>query len=168
MFDLVIFNLIHQFTGLNFWADFIFHFIAQLFPYFLILILVLLALKENDFLITVLRAGLVGFLTRFLLAYPIQKFIPVERPFVLLDFEPLIPKEATASFPSSHLSFFFAVSTVVYFKNKKFGTFLYISSGLIGFARIYTGVHWPSDIVVGALLGLISGLVYQIILEKRN
>ncbi len=168
MFDLAIFNQIHQFVGLNFWADFIFHFIAFILPYILILILFLLVIKENDFLITAIRAVLIGFLTRLLLVYPIQRLIPVERPFVLLDFEPLIPKEATASFPSSHLSFFFAVSTVIYFKNKKLGTFLYISSSFIGLARIYAGVHWPSDILVGAFLGLIFGLIYQLILEKRD
>lgn len=79
------------------------------------------------------------------------------RPFVEQNFIPLIPHADTASFPSGHAAFFFAIGTVLYLHNKKTGIVFLAGSTLIGIARILAGVHWPSDVIVGALIGVASG-----------
>jgi undecaprenyl-diphosphatase len=57
------------------------------------------------------------------------------------------------SFPSGHALFYFALSYVIYAYNKKLGTAFYIFSLLIVFSRVYVGIHWPADILAGAIIG---------------
>jgi membrane-associated phospholipid phosphatase len=65
---------------------------------------------------------------------------------------------ASTSFPSGHASSSFAIATVVTnYYGKKWGIPLYAFAGLIAVSRIEKGAHWPSDVVVGAALGYISG-----------
>lgn len=75
------------------------------------------------------------------------------------NFVPLIPHANSASFPSGHATFFFAIGTVLYMYNKKAGVVFLAGSALIGVARILAGLHWTSDIVGGALIGVASGVL---------
>jgi undecaprenyl-diphosphatase len=59
--------------------------------------------------------------------------------------------------PSGHATLFFALSAVIYFYNKKLGIFCFISSTLIVLARVFGGIHWPSDVLAGAIIGILSG-----------
>ncbi len=76
------------------------------------------------------------------------------RPFVSNQVNQLISHSASGSFPSGHGAFFFALSTVIYFYNKKAGLLFFLASFLIGLARIFVGLHYPSDILAGALIGI--------------
>jgi len=69
--------------------------------------------------------------------------------------------ENLQSFPSGHAIFFFALSTVIYSFNKKLGIFFLAFSTLMSIARIFVGVHWPSDILAGAILGTIIGVIIK-------
>jgi undecaprenyl-diphosphatase len=86
---------------------------------------------------------------------------------VALNFVPLINQSpAEASLPSGHASFYFAMSTIVYLYNKKVGVLFYIATILITLARIFSGVHWPSDILAGALFGIVTALLVNILFKK--
>ena len=167
--DLVIFEYVHGLAGQSYRLDLLGHILAKYLPYGLILILVILTVKDRKrFGITTLKAIIAGFFSTYVLALPIERFVLRRRPFDLLELVPLIPKKSSFSFPSSHAAFFFAFSTVVFFSHKKLGLFLYFSSFLIILARVFSGVHWPSDVFVGALLGLLVGLVLQKIIEIKE
>lgn len=166
--DIFLFEYIFELTG-NYRIDFLAHFLAKFLPYGLIAVLVLLSIKDRVYYLkTVLQGIALGFVTKFLIVLPIEHFIPRERPFVAYGFDPLVPRSPSPAFPSSHAAFFFALSTVIFFKSKKLGIFFYISSFLIIIARIYTGLHWPSDVLVGSLIGVVFGLVYQKIKEYNQ
>lgn len=74
-------------------------------------------------------------------------------------------------FVSSHAANTFALAIYLnlVFRNrlKGFG-WLYLWAALISFTRIYLGVHYPSDIMVGALVGLISGWVAWFLAKKAK
>lgn len=101
-------------------------------------------------------------LARFVVVSLIRWVLPRSRPFII-DNVNLLFEHSGSAFPSGHAAFFFAVSTIVYFYNKKIGALFYLSSILIVLARVFSGVHWPSDILAGAVVGLLVGYsVYKI------
>lgn len=99
----------------------------------------------------------------------LRLFIHRPRPFVAdPSIVPLI-SEASFSFPSGHAAFFFALSTVIYLHNKRLGIWFYVTSAVIGVARVAAGVHYPTDILGGAVLGIAVGLAaHQLVKRYRN
>ncbi len=63
------------------------------------------------------------------------------------------------SFPSGHTSSSFAFATAVFANNKKWGIGAYILAAVIGFSRIYLGVHYFTDVLAGAVLGVVYGAI---------
>jgi len=104
-------------------------------------------------------------LARFVIVELIRWVWQRPRPFVQNNVNLLLTHNASA-FPSGHAAFFFAVSTIVYFYNKKAGILFFIASFLICLARVFSGIHWPLDILAGAIVGVLSGWVVHKILKK--
>lgn len=68
--------------------------------------------------------------------------------------------ESDKSFPSGHTTAAFAAVTAVFLVgNKKYSWTAYIFAVLMGIARIYLCVHFPSDVLGGIFAGLIGGFV---------
>ncbi len=167
-FDKLIFEFIFSLSGQNYRIDLLGHLLARFLPFALIVCLLFLIIKDKEkFGLIGLQAVFAGFLTKLLIVTPIELLIPRNRPFAALGLNPLIAKEVTGSFPSSHAAFFFALSTVVFFKSKSAGIFFYICSFLISLSRIYVGIHWPTDILAGIFIGLLVGLIFEKIREVR-
>ncbi|WP_304508408.1 phosphatase PAP2 family protein [Anaerotignum sp.] len=90
------------------------------------------------------------------------------RPYDLLGYDILVPRLADFSFPSGHTSASFAAAAVIYTMNKKWGIVVFIFAALMGFSRLYLGVHFPSDVLAGALLGWIVARVVICIYTKTH
>ena len=59
-----------------------------------------------------------------------------------------------SAFPSDHAVLFFSLATTLFFVSRRLGILLYVYVALVVcLPRIYLGVHFPTDIVVGAILG---------------
>jgi undecaprenyl-diphosphatase len=71
-----------------------------------------------------------------------------------------------SSFPSGHTSTSFACATVLSFFVPRAAPAFYLLALAIGFSRIYVGVHWPLDVLGGAVLGLAVGLAVIALLRR--
>ncbi len=166
--DLSLFQLIHQFSGKSTCLDDTAIFFAKYFEYFLILFLLLFLVKSfKKYWPAVVQSFVAAVLARLVITNIIREAWFRARPFVELHFNPLFNyNSAESSFPSGHAAFYFAISTVVYSYNKKTGIGFFIASFLISIARIFSGIHWPSDIIAGAAIGIFSGWLVIILSRK--
>ena len=89
------------------------------------------------------------------------------RPYDLLGYEILVRRLGDYSFPSGHTSASFAAATALYAIDRRWGTAAYILAVLIGFSRLYLGVHFPTDVLAGAVIGILAAKAAQWILEKK-
>jgi undecaprenyl-diphosphatase len=98
-------------------------------------------------------------LSRGMITEIIRFFYSRERPFSEIGFSPLIGADAFDSFPSGHAAAFFALATAVFFLNRRAGKWFFALSALIALARVFCGVHWPLDVLAGAIIGVLSALL---------
>lgn len=102
-----------------------------------------------------------GSLTLWLLVTVIKALTDRARPFNLLRETRVIGwREAGLSFPSGHTTqtFFMMTLAISHFHLPLIIALgLYVIAVLVGFTRIYLGVHYPRDVIAGAILGLIWG-----------
>ncbi len=70
--------------------------------------------------------------------------------------------EVDPAFPSGHTSRAFAVAVLLAYRLRwKIGGIAFIVAFLIGLSRIYLGVHWPSDVLGGAVVGVAMALALR-------
>jgi undecaprenyl-diphosphatase len=74
---------------------------------------------------------------------------------ILSDIHLLVPCGGGYSFPSSHAVNNFAFATLMTFFYRKLWYVFFAYAGLMGFSRISVGVHYPSDVIGGAIIGII-------------
>lgn len=70
------------------------------------------------------------------------------------------------SFPSGHTTASFEGATVILCRHRKWGIAACVLAALIAFSRMYLYVHYPTDILVGLILGVLFGILGVIIVEK--
>lgn len=90
-------------------------------------------------------------------------------------FPEIVERPSSWSFPSGHTSSAFACATAVFACNKKAGSPLLVFAAIMGFTRIYVGVHYCTDVLVGMVVGIIYGIIGYYIaafivktLKKKN
>lgn len=64
-----------------------------------------------------------------------------------------------ASFPSGHSLFAFGAATIIFIYHKGWGLVAYLFAIIMGFSRMYLYMHFPTDVLVGGILGIIFGVV---------
>lgn len=190
--DFYIFNLINGWAGKWFWLDGLGIFFAKYFEYFLIFFLLLfLANHVRNKLLNgrkhpvgvasrpygagfrkywwmVISAFLAAVISRFVITDLIRYFFPRMRPFVENSVNLLINHSAgEPSFPSGHAAFYFALATVVYCYHKKAGAGFFVGAFLISLSRIFVGIHWPADILAGAIVGIFVGWLVFTVSKNR-
>lgn len=101
----------------------------------------------------ILNILLVNLLVKNLVARP--------RPYEVAKFtDLLVHKLSDNSFPSGHTSYAFTFATIVTLlnKNKPLIIFTDLLAVLIGLSRLYLYVHFPTDVLAGAIFGILIGI----------
>lgn len=69
----------------------------------------------------------------------------------------LVSRPSSSSFPSTHSAWAFGGATAIFLQHKKAGVAAYVAAVLIGFSRLYLFLHFPTDVLFGAGLGVALG-----------
>lgn len=80
------------------------------------------------------------------------------RPYDVTEVQLLVAKLHDFSFPSGHTLVSFEAATALWFYHRKWGVAAFVLAALIGLSRLYLFVHYPTDVLVGAVLGIGIGL----------
>lgn len=161
-FDEIVFTSINRLAGKWPVLDFLGIFFAEYLPYILTAVLIIwLLIDYKKHLKPLAIFYLTAVFSRFLVTEIIRYLLPRNRPFVDYDVNLLINHSASSSFPSGHAAFYFALGMAIYLYNKKAGVVFLLAVLLTSVARVYAGVHWPTDIIAGAIVGIISAYAIQ-------
>ena len=79
----------------------------------------------------------------------------------------LVSKPSSFSCPSVHSMLAFASASSLFWFHKKAGIVALIFAALIGFSRMYFFVHFPSDVLLGSVLGFMIGTVVCFLVKKE-
>jgi undecaprenyl-diphosphatase len=126
--------------------------------YVLVGILILVFMRLSG--VPIVLSGLTAFTLELTVYKLIKNMVKRNRPFVTVqDIQSLIKPPDRFSFPSGHTAAAVVMSTLIC---NFFPAFLMPSilfSMLVGFSRIYNGVHFPADIAAGGIIGFISARI---------
>ena len=97
----------------------------------------------------------------FILVSIVRRFINSERPYTMYDFKPIIEKNKKGeSMPSRHVfSAFIIGMAFLYIGEIPLGIIVFVCGLIIAIVRVISGVHFPKDVIVGALVGILCGAV---------
>lgn len=90
--------------------------------------------------------------------------VPRHRPFE----HQLGPPSSTHSFPSGHTTTSFACATVLSALVPRWRVPLFALAALIGLSRIYNGMHYPTDVLAGAALGVLTARLLLAAIRRRS
>lgn len=154
--DIKIFYFFNNLAGQSRLFDAFVIFSAKYFQYFLILIFLVLLyfskyLKQEK--IRILWVAVVSaVIARLGVTEIIRFFYHRPRPFVAHQVHQLL-SDNEWSFPSGHSAFFFAIAAAIFLYNRKWGIGFFLMAVLINISRVIAGIHYPSDILGGFIVG---------------
>jgi undecaprenyl-diphosphatase len=83
----------------------------------------------------------------------------VDGAYIIENVRLLVSCGSGFSFPSSHAANSFAIATLLSIYYQKLSWLFILLAAIVGFSRIYVGVHFPLDVIGGAVVGVICSLI---------
>lgn len=106
--------------------------------------------------------ALISSFAAWIIAQIIKEIFPTTRPFELNNLVPLVLMPIKdGAFPSSHTALSFAMACSLWLHDKKIGGIFILSAFLVGLSRILAHVHYPVDILGGAVLGSVVAIAIE-------
>lgn len=96
----------------------------------------------------------------FVIVTLFRKMYNAKRPYEVYDFEPVIQKNTLGkSFPSRHVFSIFVIAMTFFQVEPDLGIWFMVAGAILGALRVFGGVHFIKDVSVGALAGVVAGLI---------
>lgn len=148
-------HLAELFPGLNPFMAFISNNLEYLF-YLSVIVYWFVRTPENrQMVVNTLLSAAAALGTNNIIGYIYHR----DRPFVAHHVIQLVQHEASASFPSNHTAAAFAVAASIWLWRRKDGWVGFVLSALLGFSRVWSGIHYPMDIIGGMIIGILIAVI---------
>ena len=142
----------------HFWRDF-FYFFAQYGIVLIAIGVIYLVIRVRiNAVFTAVLSSIISTFVSFIIYLLWQR----PRPFITYagSVDRLIARTTVVSFPSAHTYLSFAIAiTVLLYGHKKLGLAMVVLALMTALSRVAIGVHYPSDVIGGAIIGLLSGIL---------
>ncbi|MCX6808344.1 MAG: phosphatase PAP2 family protein [Candidatus Berkelbacteria bacterium] len=169
--DYEIYRILHGAISGRPWLNETYLFFAKygIVFFFLSFIYLILQKRINAFICAFMAMGIAA-----IVDFVIVIFWKRPRPFISHSSEILTPitqglRVYSVSFPSVHTYIAFAIATSVFlYGHKKLGTALFVLATCVAIGRVGAGLHYPSDVIAGAFLGIASGIMAYLITHAKE
>jgi len=152
------------FTSTDIWIPF----------YLLIIYFIVKTYKRNSIYILILIALAIVISDQFsgLIKHSVERLRPTHDPLIGNMIHNVYNRGGSFGFFSAHAANTFSLAIILtkLFKNQAFSILIFIWAILVSYTRVYLGLHYPADILVGWIWGFLTGFaIYQImiIFQKR-
>jgi undecaprenyl-diphosphatase len=138
-------------------------------PYFVVITYIIFKQYEKSSFVIVVIIFILGIvMSDQISAHVLKPFFGRPRPCQILDIQPLVDCGTGYSFPSAHASNYFTLAFLIQFflSGYKFKFIAITIAVVVGSAQIYVGVHFPTDIIGGFILGLIIASIVYLVSNK--
>ncbi|MCX6812443.1 MAG: phosphatase PAP2 family protein [Candidatus Berkelbacteria bacterium] len=159
------FFALYNFASQNhFWHDF-FYLFAQYGIILIFLGIIYLVLRIR---IDAVFSAMMAMVFSAIISFVIYYFWQRPRPYVTYAAVQQLASYTTSySFPSAHTFLSFAIAMTIWlYGHKKLGAALFLVAATIAVSRVAAGVHYPSDVIAGAAIGIISGTLAHWFMES--
>ena len=97
----------------------------------------------------------------FVILSLLRKKLNAPRPYEVWEIVPLLDRDSPGqSMPSRHVFSATIISMACLHASLSVGVILLVLSALLGLVRVLGGVHYPKDVVVGYICGLVWGVIF--------
>lgn len=98
----------------------------------------------------------------WLIAFAIKRIFPTLRPYMINGGETdVVIPPSDGAFPSAHTALAFSLASTIFMHDKKVGFWYLGAALLIGTARVLANVHYPIDILGGAVIGTLIAIIVE-------
>lgn len=145
----------------------VFVFIAEYMVFILLLSVIAYwfsRLEKNRMMII---SASIAFIVAEIVGEVVGMFHSNYQPFVeLSNVTKLVERSVDNSFPSDHTILFFTFCFSFYFFKKKCSYLWIVTAFLVGMSRIWVGVHYPADVFVGGVIGVVVAYISYLVVPK--